>query len=47
MKHLLPVFVALLAVAAPRAAAAQDGGALYKELCSSCHDTAVDRAPRA
>jgi polyvinyl alcohol dehydrogenase (cytochrome) len=28
-----------------RPAGAQDGAALYKELCSSCHDTAVDRAP--
>jgi polyvinyl alcohol dehydrogenase (cytochrome) len=33
-----------LLVLAP-GAAAQDGAALYKELCSSCHDTAVDRAP--
>jgi polyvinyl alcohol dehydrogenase (cytochrome) len=35
----------LLALAQTRVAAAQDGAALYKELCSSCHDTAVDRAP--
>jgi cytochrome c5 len=26
-------------------ASAQDGATLYKELCSSCHDAAVDRAP--
>jgi polyvinyl alcohol dehydrogenase (cytochrome) len=35
----------LAALALPWAAGAQDGGALYEELCSSCHDTAVDRAP--
>ena len=45
MKPLLSLVVIAAALAAPRAAAAQDGGALYKELCSSCHDTAVDRAP--
>ena len=45
MKHSLPLFVLLVGLVAPRAAAAQDGAALYKELCSSCHDTAVDRAP--
>ena len=45
MKHLVPVLIALVGLAVPIAASAQDGGALYKELCSSCHDTAVDRAP--
>ncbi len=45
MKHSLPLFMLLVGLVAPRAAAAQDGAALYKELCSSCHDTAVDRAP--
>jgi polyvinyl alcohol dehydrogenase (cytochrome) len=39
------ILLVLAALTAPGAAAAQDGGALYKELCSSCHDTAVDRAP--
>jgi polyvinyl alcohol dehydrogenase (cytochrome) len=37
--------LALVALSLAVVAAAQDGGALYKELCSSCHDTAVDRAP--
>ncbi|HET9268291.1 MAG TPA: PQQ-binding-like beta-propeller repeat protein, partial [Vicinamibacterales bacterium] len=42
----LPVLVVLLSsFVFARMAAAQDGAALYKELCSSCHDTAVDRAP--
>ena len=42
----MPILVLLLAVlSVPAVAAAQDGAALYKELCSSCHDTAVDRAP--
>lgn len=30
----------------PAGSSAQDGGALYKEHCSSCHDAGVDRAPR-
>jgi hypothetical protein len=41
-------FVAVVLVssfALAQTAAAQEGAALYKELCSSCHDTAVDRAP--
>jgi polyvinyl alcohol dehydrogenase (cytochrome) len=37
--------LALATLSLAVAASAQDGGALYKELCSSCHDTAVDRAP--
>jgi polyvinyl alcohol dehydrogenase (cytochrome) len=37
--------VVLIGVTAPHAALAQDGAALYKELCASCHDAAVDRAP--
>src|SRR5262245_53485275 len=37
--------VLVLSLLVPRASVAQDGAALYKELCSSCHDTAVDRAP--
>ena len=39
------LLVVLAVLALPGASAAQDGAALYKELCSSCHDTAVDRAP--
>lgn len=39
------LLLVLTALAASSAAFGQDGGALYKELCSSCHDTAVDRAP--
>ena len=45
MKQLAPIVLALAGLAVPVAASAQEGGALYKELCSSCHDTAVDRAP--
>jgi polyvinyl alcohol dehydrogenase (cytochrome) len=37
------VLLALLLLAAP--AFAQDGEALYKRNCASCHDGAVDRAP--
>ena len=37
------VAVLLLCLAAP--ARAQDGSALYKEHCASCHDGRVDRAP--
>jgi polyvinyl alcohol dehydrogenase (cytochrome) len=40
----LVAVLALIGLAASRALA-QDGAALYKELCASCHDTAVDRAP--
>jgi GGDEF domain-containing protein len=39
------LLLVLTALAVPSSASAQDGGALYQELCSSCHDTAVDRAP--
>ena len=35
----------VVALSLASSAVAQDGAALYKELCSSCHDTAVDRAP--
>src|SRR5690349_15648173 len=45
MATLRTLVLALTALAVSTAAFAQDGGALYKELCSSCHDTAVDRAP--
>jgi polyvinyl alcohol dehydrogenase (cytochrome) len=38
-------FAALLLLAAPCISAAQDGAAIYKELCASCHDAGVDRAP--
>jgi polyvinyl alcohol dehydrogenase (cytochrome) len=42
----LPSLIALgVLLAVSGHAAAQDGAALYKELCASCHDTAVDRAP--
>jgi polyvinyl alcohol dehydrogenase (cytochrome) len=42
----LPSVIAFgLLLVVSRAAAAQDGAALYEELCASCHDTAVDRAP--
>ena len=36
---------ALLALCFATPALAQDGGALYKELCASCHNRGVDRAP--
>jgi polyvinyl alcohol dehydrogenase (cytochrome) len=39
----LCVAVFIVCVAAPTSA--QDGGALYKEHCASCHDRSVDRAP--
>ena len=39
--HIFAVLVACHAVPAM----AQDGGALYKEHCASCHDRRVDRAP--
>jgi polyvinyl alcohol dehydrogenase (cytochrome) len=39
----LCVAVFIVCVAAPTSA--QDGGALYKEHCASCHDRGVDRAP--
>ncbi|HEY6510211.1 MAG TPA: PQQ-binding-like beta-propeller repeat protein [Vicinamibacterales bacterium] len=37
---------AVLAWLFPAIGAAQDGAALYKEHCSTCHDAGVDRAPR-
>ncbi len=42
--RLLGVLAAVLA-ATSGAASAQDGAALYKEHCASCHDAGVDRAP--
>ncbi|HYJ94863.1 MAG TPA: cytochrome c, partial [Vicinamibacterales bacterium] len=36
---------ALLALCIATPARAQDGGALYKEHCASCHNRGVDRAP--
>ena len=36
---------ALLALCFATPALAQDGGALYKEHCASCHSRGVDRAP--
>ena len=46
--HRLQVLMAgaVLAWLLPAPVRAQDGGALYKEHCSSCHDAGVDRAPR-
>src|SRR5688572_15107679 len=41
--RVLSVAVFIVCVAA--SASAQDGGALYKEHCASCHDRSVDRAP--
>jgi polyvinyl alcohol dehydrogenase (cytochrome) len=38
--------VALVALCAAAPARAQDGAALYKEHCASCHDAGADRAPR-
>ena len=38
-------FAILIVGLAAAPATAQDGGALYKEHCSSCHDRGVDRAP--
>jgi polyvinyl alcohol dehydrogenase (cytochrome) len=35
----------LLCMLGATAASAQDGAALYKEFCASCHDARVDRAP--
>jgi polyvinyl alcohol dehydrogenase (cytochrome) len=35
----------VVAMSLASSAVAQDGAALYRELCSSCHDSAVDRAP--
>jgi polyvinyl alcohol dehydrogenase (cytochrome) len=43
MRGTLCAAALLLSVAA--AASAQDGAALYKEHCSSCHDRGADRAP--
>jgi polyvinyl alcohol dehydrogenase (cytochrome) len=45
VKNIRSICLALAASFVTTVAAAQDGAALYKELCSSCHDTAVDRAP--
>jgi polyvinyl alcohol dehydrogenase (cytochrome) len=40
-----PVVPAVLFLAAVRLLSAADGAALYKEICASCHDGGVDRAP--
>ena len=40
---LVAATVMLLTAAIP--AGAQDGAALYKESCGSCHDVGADRAP--
>jgi len=41
----LSVFAAAMLLYIAMPAAAQDGGALYNEYCSSCHNRGVDRAP--
>jgi polyvinyl alcohol dehydrogenase (cytochrome) len=35
----------MLCIASARPAAAEDGRTLYQQLCASCHDTGLDRAP--
>src|SRR5215472_12612597 len=42
-RHLLTLLLACLAISAP--AFAQDGAALYRRDCATCHDMGVDRAP--
>ena len=42
----LALLVFAIIGAAPLAVFAQDGAALYKQHCSTCHDTGVNRAPQ-
>jgi polyvinyl alcohol dehydrogenase (cytochrome) len=42
-RHLLTLLLACLTISAP--AFAQDGAALYRRDCATCHDMGVDRAP--
>jgi polyvinyl alcohol dehydrogenase (cytochrome) len=39
-------YVCLLILILPAMLTAQDGGAIYKERCASCHDSAESRAPK-
>jgi polyvinyl alcohol dehydrogenase (cytochrome) len=43
LRHISAAFAVALTMSG--AAAAQDGAALYKENCASCHDRGIDRAP--
>src|SRR5580704_9447516 len=38
-------YVCLLALLLPALSSAQDGAAIYKERCASCHDTPAERVP--
>src|SRR5687768_17666795 len=45
IRPLVGACAAILVLGIAAAATAQDGGALYKEHCASCHNGSVDRAP--
>ena len=46
MRYVCLLVLILLVLTFPATAGAQDGAAIYKERCASCHDAADSRAPK-
>src|SRR5262249_40575497 len=41
----MKTFITVVALMCPAVVAAQDGAAIYKEVCAQCHDSGFERAP--